>query len=700
MGTGGFRSECRLLFRLFLFLNEIEVEEGDSEAEENTYQLPLLHTWGSMTDDDSVSKHLSTYMMDTNRLQKPGFQRALFRLKVFVLWMSYFIICAVLWVNVFLTIEDPGAEITRCTNVVGSCLLFPCNENHNAICGNLTCLCPEGQCAPDGFQCTQAVGDFVGQASGPYRTYAILLSVAVCIGFLYTISYSSVPIPFITNFAVAGVTPSDDPRSYHQRWYHHICVWGFVSICTIFSLGTVAALVHGSDVDNWPPSVHWLRKFRSGFVANCASHELAPLNLSFPVVGVIFIMLSEIPKKTWGLDGFKVSLENALRSPPIASQLTAKLQSVQDSLRLAQIIFRLMGCNSVVLFWVQMDFWRAIASLTCLVCHQVIFNSLLCPFSETWVELEKITYKKGLELSSKESSQSMENPVTSEPLAFKDIDPANVFMDFTKKFGIRVVLSFTGQWIVLGAYLAGMRDDAYVFLCDGPTAWQFHNWVMWICVMIIQFLMTSALGSNFLDTLFDWYVILEGARMNVIEIRDTGDADSVQWVVDVNVAVHESEHRSIRKHQDNYRVNQFYSLFGLRLRNVQASSERAEIFQLLCRPNPKTRFIMDFLSNGLMYTFLIMIVPIALINNTDGMDFAKDCVAIGFITTADDLFDSDARATLRVPLLRCCADFLARNVSNQVEETTPRPPQALTETLEMRVTRLERQSLRDCAPLY
>lgn len=651
------------------------------EAEEPTYQKPLLHSWDSMVDDGSVSKHLSTYMKDTMRLQKPAFQRALFRLKVFVLWMSYMIICAVLWVNVFFTIEGP-TEITHCTNVVGTCLLFPCSENHDATCGNLTCLCPEGTCAPDGFQCTQAVDDFIVQRSDPHHTYTILLCIALCIGFLYTISYSSVPIPFFTNFAVAGVTPSEAPGSYHQRWYHHICVWGFVSICTIFSLGTLAAVVHGTDVDSWPPAVHWLRKYRSGFVANCASHELTPLNLSFPAVGVIFIILSEIPKKSWGLDGFKVSLENALRSPPIASQLTAKLQSVQDSLRLAQIIFRLIGWNSVVLFWVQMDFWRAIASLTCLVCHQVIFNSLLCPFAETWVELEKITYKKGLELSSKELSESKENPVTSEPLAFKDINPPNVFMDFTKKFGIRVVLSFAGQWIVLGAYLAGMRDDAYVFLCQGPAAWQFHNWAMWICVVIIQFLMTSALGSNFLDSLFDWYVILEGARMNVIEVRDTGDADSVQWMVDVNVAVHEAERRSIRELGDHH---------------VKASSERAEIFQLLCRPNPKTRFIMAFLSNGLMYTFLIMIVPIALINNSDGMDFAKDCVAIGFITTADDLLDSDKRATLRVPLLRCCVDFLARNISKPIEET-PLGRMARKETLEMRVTRLEQKSLGDYAP--
>lgn len=613
----------------------------------------LLNTWSSDLSEGGNEMNLDRYREDTQTLKKDHFQHQIFRAKVCMLWSSYgcLVACLLSLLCTFPLLGDTS-PVKGCPNVVGTCMLFPCSDNHNATCDAIFCKCSVGTCAPDGFLCSQAFSmldeedDYV--YFGHSLTTYVVAAAAFFFGGLYFVSYSSWPSPIITNLAVIGLNRSSHPASLYNRWKRHILVWGTLSTATILVLSTLAVVVHGTPTTDWPISLQWFKNFfTTSIVVQCQSLRFTTESATFLCVGLAFIFISEVPHEAIGLDGYMVSLENAMRSPPITSQSTVKWQGLQDSMRLAQVMARLGGWNCVVLFWMQQDFWRGIMCLAFLVNQRVVFNCLILPFSQSWQKMEEVIFEKA-----QQRTASVEEG--DEATRMKEINPTNVYMDFTKKFGVRVVLSFVGQWIVLGAYIAGMRDDVYEFLCK--DVWVFHNWVMWFVVLIIQFLMTSALGSNFLDTLFDWYVILEGTHLHALEVMDTGDADSVQWMVNVRIAVESRPDRQGVSSSDeaDFRCGWLWRLFGARVRKVKATNEKAKLFQQLCRPNSKTRFVMDFLSNGFIYMLLIMIVPIALINNTDGMDFAKDCVAIAFITVTDDLLDSDARSTLLAPLLRAC----------------------------------------------
>uniref|UniRef100_A0A7S1AAB8 Uncharacterized protein n=1 Tax=Noctiluca scintillans TaxID=2966 RepID=A0A7S1AAB8_NOCSC len=691
------RSECRQLWSFLSFMNEIECGSNLAGETKVTNETPILDTWRPDNNEGSKEMRLSRYLQDTESLNSPTNQRQIFHVKVCMLWCSYGCLVACLFsLLCSFPILGDTSPMEDCSIVIGTCVLFPCSDSHNSTCQHLFCQCPAGTCAPDGYRCNapssmppnaETVRElFWGVSLGT----CVVSLVAFIFGGLFFVSYCSWPSPIITNLAVIGLNQSAEPGSLYMRWKKHILVWGALSTATVLVLSSLAVVVHGTHTAEWPTCMQWFKWFLppSNFDVECQSHKLTTESLTFLFVGLAFILMSEISNNAIGLDGYMVSVENAMRSPPITSQLTTRWQGVQDSWRLAQIMFRLGGWNCVVLFWAEHDFWRAIVCVSVLVHQRILFNCLIVTFTPAWREMELVIYKKA-----QHEVLRAEEEVGLHQLPMKKINPTNVYMDFTKKFGVRVVLSFVGQWIVLSSYIAGMRDDVYEFLCDGATNWVFHNWMMWMVVLIIQFLMTSALGSNFMDTLFDWYLILEGVHLHAVEVLDTGDADSLQWMVDVRLAIKSlrEQGKSLPDEADS-RCGCLWRLCGARVRKVKAASQKAYIFQMLCRPNPKTRFLMDYMSNGFIYTFLIMIVPIALINNTDGMDFAKDCVAIAFITVSDDLLDSDARSTLLAPLLRTCAYSRAVwDPSCEEEHATPQvSPESRMNSFELRLAKVER----------
>merc|ERR1719410_2259603 len=55
----------------------------------------------------------------------------------------------------------------------------------------------------------------------------------------------------------------------------------------------------------------------------------------------------------------------------------------------------------------------------------------------------------------------------------------------------------------------------------------------------------------------------------------------------------------------------------------------------------RLRCLMSLLVNSISWTFLICSVPLVLLASSDGMDFVKDCLAIGYITTLDDVNEED-----------------------------------------------------------
>lgn len=69
----------------------------------------------------------------------------------------------------------------------------------------------------------------------------------------------------------------------------------------------------------------------------------------------------------------------------------------------------------------------------------------------------------------------------------------------------------------------------------------------------------------------------------------------------------------------------------------------------ICHPMFRVRCMMDFISNSVIYMVLLHMVPTALMDNADGMDFAKDCCAIAFITICDDLQEEE-RTEFLVPV--------------------------------------------------
>lgn len=58
--------------------------------------------------------------------------------------------------------------------------------------------------------------------------------------------------------------------------------------------------------------------------------------------------------------------------------------------------------------------------------------------------------------------------------------------------------------------------------------------------------------------------------------------------------------------------------------------------QVINSPQVKSRFVLSFIVNSVIYNFIVQTAFLALIGNTDSMDYVKDCLAIAFITTIDD----------------------------------------------------------------
>jgi len=57
----------------------------------------------------------------------------------------------------------------------------------------------------------------------------------------------------------------------------------------------------------------------------------------------------------------------------------------------------------------------------------------------------------------------------------------------------------------------------------------------------------------------------------------------------------------------------------------------------------KIRFLLSFIVNCLMFGFLMHTVHLQLLDNEDGMDYVKDCLAVGFIVQLDDVDEEETK---------------------------------------------------------
>jgi len=60
------------------------------------------------------------------------------------------------------------------------------------------------------------------------------------------------------------------------------------------------------------------------------------------------------------------------------------------------------------------------------------------------------------------------------------------------------------------------------------------------------------------------------------------------------------------------------------------------------------RCLMSFIVNHIVWNFLICTVPLNMVGTTDGMDFVKDCLAIGYITMLDDVSEDDTKIKVKL----------------------------------------------------
>lgn len=374
-----------------------------------------------------------------------------------------------------------------------------------------------------------------------------------------------------------------------------------------------------------------------------------------PVLGICLLFLSEIRYEhghNLHFDGYSMALEFGWRSPDGGSIKNGRT-------RMVQLTMRLFGYDLVLLFLAERDFFLMTMALFLLVLHRCIFNVLWYPFEKPWTEMYKVAQAGGnddiLRSSSSEPLPSTPLMEQSAELCSRTITARNVFLDMTQKFGFKVCTVFAGQVIVFLVYIWGVHDDTYEFLCAGTMSWQVHNYVLLTCCVILQYLMCAVMGSSFVNYLFDWYLILEAGHMKHIEVVCNEEGEELfEWKVQVNLLQQERWTNT----------------------EMTETQKREHYFFRICHPYLKTRCAMDFLSNAVIYMFLIYILPLALIGNTDGMDFAKDCVAIAFITTLDDTSAEDGSATFKVhyerknvhrgqeiddpldPCIRCIWDYL------------------------------------------
>lgn len=406
---------------------------------------------------------------------------------------------------------------------------------------------------------------------------------------------------------------------YKRAWRMSVNAWEWICSLTIIILGSLACI-----------------NAQRMYYTNCptASNEFlaTPEAWEHVLIGITCYLVSHI-----GF-GRSLTLDSFWRSTGWARSRW------HDVLTLLILVTRMIGYNLLVFFWVQKHFYIAMCLVFALCLTRVIYNSLEKPFGEVWEETYRIIYDEATE-QAKDVPKELESRTdsfgnhatrsfavsgpTDERLSTV-VKPRNVYMDLTQKFGIKVVTIFCGQWMVLVAFVFGMKTNIFEFMCH-HTKWSLNNWNMFFCVLVVQFLMCTAMGSSFMDTLFDWYLVLDAAKEQNMEIAHTGE-ENKDWKAAVNISWVKCQKRSGK----------------LKLKQPTNHSDRQHLFNVMIRPYAKLRFLMDFMANGVVYMFLILAVPVALFNDSDSMDWAKDCVAIGFITVCDDLQDEDGRSMLRL----------------------------------------------------
>lgn len=280
------------------------------------------------------------------------------------------------------------------------------------------------------------------------------------------------------------------------------------------------------------------------------------------------------------------------------------LFGINDALQLCQSVCRVFAYNLLVLFWTQRDFWTALWTMCLMVLYRSIFSTLQLPYSEYWKAKERIINRRA-----HETEGLLEDPVD---VGFARVNPNNIYINLTQKFSLRCFFTFVGQVCVFCIYVIGIYRDTRVFMCDGVQRWELHNWAMFVVCLIVQFLMLTMLGAHFFENGYYWFLILT-AEPGTIKIG----TPPVEWQVQVEMA--------------------------------RSQGGVTPDLDYICHPMFRVRCMMDFISNSVIYMVLLHMVPTALMDNADGMDFAKDCCAIAFITICDDLQEEE-RTEFLVPV--------------------------------------------------
>lgn len=170
------------------------------------------------------------------------------------------------------------------------------------------------------------------------------------------------------------------------------------------------------------------------------------------------------------------------------------------------------------------------------------------------------------------------------------ISPQNVYLDLGQPFARRVCVVFAGQMVLLFIFTSTLGDVIFGTLCQGT--WQ---WRSCLASLLIQCLITNQMGSHFLAELFDWMLLFES-------VGDTSKS---------------------------------------------LEDEKVENPDAYANPFLVIRFCMSFMANCAGYSFLLLTLPLALMNSHTGFDFVKDCMAVSFIVQLDDL-DGDESVRIRI----------------------------------------------------
>lgn len=542
--------------------------------------------------------------------------------KASLLWTSFGVLllslCSRLaYKIVYLAPPPQGGHV--CHTEVDSCEFLPCPPEHNGShCVNGVCYCDEGTCALDFFTCV-AVDDsmsftnsteehtlVVGSLSTNWQTYT-LLSV---VGLLLVIC------------GVCGRTASgwdtftssllEEDKAASPTWRRHQLVFYFVVNLTILSLGSyVVAYPAEPQVACSTPVAD--RCLSEGFIAlrfECfqwgADHKVGWLADARLYVALVLFAVSsasvELNPCKWKrpvvLSGFHTPLELSWSLP------STGMFGVADTLQLAQFVVRLLAYDILLLFWAERDFWTAVYVLFLMVLYRSLFSLLTMPTSEHWKIKKRVICRRAYE---KERNPNW---------GFTLVRPTNVYINLPQKFGLRCLLTFVGQVLVFCIYVRGINENSYAFFCNGIGAWQLHNFLMFLTCLIVQFLMMTMLGAHFFENLYSWYLILRARNGSIEPSRD-----HLEWEVLAEMAWERSD------------------------------KEAVSDLDHISHPMFKVRFTMDFIANSLIYMMLLHMVPLALMYSSDGMEFAKDCCAIAFITICDDI-KADARSDFWVPVPR------------------------------------------------